>query len=179
MRGARELAERLHGFSYRGSPLSRQLTLSADAPVADYFRQFPGLDAGARFNHDGFWDLPIPVARPLEVARDDVVIYDGDGYPALKKFLKQQGIRHVLLAGYHADMCVCKTTAGYRNLEQDFNVFLVGDATQATFPASETPRFATSSTLSSASMEVLITQVSWIRHQSTQQTASARRGSRP
>jgi nicotinamidase-related amidase len=137
------------------------------------------LDASARFNHEGFWNLPIPVARPLEVAPDDVVIYDGDGYPALKSFLKQQGIRHILLAGYHADMCVCKTTAGYRNLENDFNVFLVGDATQATFPASDTSRFATSSTISSASMEVLITQVSWIQYQSTPQTASGRGRSRP
>ena len=179
LRGAKELADRLNSFSYRGSPLRTQLTLSADTPVADYFRQFPGLDASSRFNQEGFWDLPIPVARPLEVARDDVVIYDGDGYPALKNFLKQQGIRHILLAGYHADMCVCKTTAGYRNLEKDFNVFLVGDATQATFPASDTSRFATSSTISAASMEVLITQVSWIRYQSIQQTANARGGSGP
>ena len=179
LRGAKELAARLHSISYRGSPLASQLTLSADTPVADYFRQFPGLDASARFNHEGFWNLPIPVARPLEVAPDDVVIYDGDGYPALKSFLKQQGIRHILLAGYHADMCVCKTTAGYRNLANDFNVFLVGDATQATFPASDTSRFATSSTISSASMEVLITQVSWIQYQSTPQTASGRGRSRP
>ena len=118
--------------------------------------------------------MPIPVAKPLEVAPDDVVIYDGEGYPALRQFLKQQGIRHILLAGYHADMCVCKTTAGYRNLDQDFNVFLVGDATQATFPASETSRYATSATISSASMEVLITQVSWIEYQATPETATAR-----
>jgi hypothetical protein len=177
--GARELTARLNSFSYQGKPLSPQLTLSADKPVVDYFRQFPGLDASAQFNHQGFWDLPIPVAKPLEVAPNDVVIYDGAGYPALRKFLQQQGIRHILLAGYHADMCVCKTTAGYRNLEQDFNVFLVGDATQATFPASDTPRFATSSTISSASMEVLITQVSWIQCQPNSETASARDRARP
>jgi hypothetical protein len=171
--GAKELAARLNSFSYQGRPLSPQLTLSVEKPVVDYFRQFPGLDASARFNHQGFWDLPIPVARPLEVAPDDVVIYDGEGYPSLKKFLQQQGIRHILLAGYHADMCVCKTTAGYRNLDQDFNVFLVGDATQATFPASDTSRFATSATISFASMEVLITQVSWIQYQANPQTVSA------
>src|SRR5262249_33259787 len=131
----------------------------------DYFRQFPGLDAGPRFNNAGFWDLPIPVAQPIEVAADDVVIYDADGYGPLKQFLQQQGIRHILLAGYHADMCVRATTAGYQNLRQDFNVFLVGDATQATFPASATPRFATSATVSFAALELFITQVSWITHQ--------------
>jgi hypothetical protein len=177
--GAQELTARLKSFSYRGSPLSRQLTLSADKPVVDYFRQFPGLDAGARFNHEGFWDLPIPVAKPLEVGRDDVVIYDGEGYPSLKQFLQQQGIRHILLAGYHADMCVCRTTAGYRNLDQDFNVFLVGDATQATFPASDTSRFATSATISSASLEVLVTQVSWLHYEGNRETASARHRARP
>ena len=76
-----------------------------------------------------------------------MVIYDGDGYPALREFLKSQGIRHVLLAGYNTDMCVCSTTAGYKNLGQDFDVFLVGDATIATFPAQPTPRFATTSSV--------------------------------
>ena len=45
--GARELSARLASFSYQGSPLNQQLTLSAQKPVVDYFRQFPGLDAGA------------------------------------------------------------------------------------------------------------------------------------
>jgi nicotinamidase-related amidase len=170
LQGAKELRTKLQGFPYRGEPLHQQLNLSADKPVVDYFRQFPGLDATAPFNGEGFWDLPIPVAKPLEVARDDVVIYDGEGYPPLKKFLQQQGIRHILLAGYHADMCVCQTTAGYRNLARDFNVFLVGDATQATFPASDTPRFATSATISSASLEVLITQISWIHYRAAPET---------
>ena len=76
---------------------------------------------------------------------DLMVIYDGEGYPPLRDFLKRQGIRHVLLAGYNTDMCVCSTTAGYKNLSQDFDVFLVGDATIATFPAHPTPRFATTS----------------------------------
>ena len=30
-----------------------------------------------------------------------------------------------------ANVCFCKTTAGYDNLSKDFNVFLVGDATLA------------------------------------------------
>ena len=48
---------------------------------------------------------------------------------------------------------------------RDFNVFLVGDATLATFPANPTPRFATNAAVSFASLENLITQISWIRHQ--------------
>jgi hypothetical protein len=161
--GAKELAARLKDFTYRGQPLPQKLIVSTDRPVVDYFRQLPGLDAGAKYNGPGFWDLPIPVARPLEVGAEDVVIYDADGYAVLKAFLEKQGIRHVLLAGYHTDMCVCRTTAGYKNLAQDFNTFLVGDATQATFPAADTPRFATTAAVSFASLEVFITQVSWVR----------------
>jgi hypothetical protein len=162
--GAQELAQKLQGFSYQGEPLARELRLRADTPAIDYFRQLPGLDAGPRFNGAGFWELPIPVAEPIEVHPHDAVIYDADGYPSLKKFLKDQGIRHVLLAGYHTDMCVRRTTAGYENLGKDFDVFLVGDATLATFPASDTPRFATTAAVSFASLDVLITQASWIQN---------------
>jgi len=162
--GARELAKTLTGFVYQGEALPTRLQLSADKPVVDYFRQFPGLDAGPRFNHAGFWDLPIPVTRDVEVDPDDVVIYDAAGYEPLKQFLKSQGIHHVLLTGYATDMCYCKTTAGYENLSRDFNVFLVGDASLATFPANASPRFATNAALSFASLNQLITQVSWIEH---------------
>ena len=61
-------------------------------------------------------------------------------------------------------MCVISTTCGYRNLEGDFNLFLVGDATLATFPANSSPRFATNAAISFASIEQLITQVSWIEY---------------
>ncbi len=61
-------------------------------------------------------------------------------------------------------MCYCRTTAGYQNLSKDFNVFLVGDATLATFPANSAPRFATNASISFASIEHLITQVSWIEY---------------
>jgi nicotinamidase-related amidase len=162
--GARELDAKLNGFAYRGQPLPARLALSADKPVVDYFRQFTGLDAGPRFNNTGFWDLPIPVTRDIEVHPDDVVIYDGPGYEPLKQFLAAQGIRHVLLTGYATDMCYCKTTAGYQNVSKDFNVFLVGDATLATFPANSSPRFATNAAISFASLENLITQVSWIQY---------------
>jgi nicotinamidase-related amidase len=138
-------------------------------PVIDYFRAFPGLDAGPRFNNAGFWDLPIPVTRDITVYPDDVVIYDAQGYDPLRAFLKERGIRHVLLTGYATDMCFCRTTAGYENLSKDFNVFLVGDATLATFPANPTPRYATNAHISFASLSHLITQTSWVRFEGTTQ----------
>lgn len=161
--GARELTARLAGFSSQAQPLPEKIVVAADRPVADYFREFPGLDPGEKYCNVGFWDRPIPVARPLEVGERDLVFFDNDGYAALRDYLKQQGIRHVLLAGYSTDMCVCSTTAGYANLCKDFNVFLIGDATLATFPAHDTPRFATSAAVSLASLDLFITQVSWLR----------------
>jgi hypothetical protein len=161
--GARELKSKLAGFNYRGEGLPKSLTLSPDRPVVDYFKQFPGLDSGPRFNGAGFWDLPIPVTKDIAVDPDDVVIYDSPGYAPLKKFLQDNKVRHVLLAGYATDMCYCRTTAGYQNLSKDFNVFLVGDATLATFPANRSPRCATTAAIALASIDHLITQVSWVR----------------
>jgi nicotinamidase-related amidase len=161
--GAKELAAKLNAFKYQGEPAPAKITLSSEQPVRDYFKQFPGLDAGARYNNAGFWDLPIPVTKDLETHPNDVLIYDAPGYEPLKKFLKDQGIRHILLAGYATDMCFCRTTAGYENLSKDFNVFLVGDATLATFPANLTPRFATNAAISFASLNQLVTQISWIK----------------
>lgn len=161
--GQRELQQKLAGFEYKGSPLDTQLMLEGTQTVAEYFREFPGLDASAKFNGEGFWDLTIPVVKQIDVHPHDVVIYDAEGYAPLRDFLRAQGIRHVLLTGYATDMCYCKTTAGYENLDPDFNVFLVGDATVATFPANNTPRYATNASLSFASLNHLITQGSWIR----------------
>jgi nicotinamidase-related amidase len=169
VQGRRELAEKLRNFTYRGEALPEKLTLGDATPVADYFKQFPGLDAGARYNNAGFWDLPVPVTSDIDVDPEDVVVYDAEGYPALRDFLKREGIRHVLLTGYATDMCFCKTTAGYENLSPDFNVFLVGDATLATFPANSTPGAATNAAISFAALSHLITQVSWV------QTGSQRR----
>ncbi|HEV3121627.1 MAG TPA: isochorismatase family protein, partial [Isosphaeraceae bacterium] len=141
--GQVQLEAALKAFPYKGEPVPAVLSVSTDTPTIAYFRQFPGLDSGPKFEGKGFWELPIPVMKRIEVALDDLVIYDGEGYPALKDFLKRKGIRHVILAGYNTDMCVCSTTAGYKNLAQDFDVFLVGDATIATFPAHATPRYST------------------------------------
>lgn len=161
--GAAKLAEKLTTFSYEGEPLPGRLELSADKPVIDYFRQFPGLDAGAKFNNEGFWKLPIPVTTDVDVHTSDVIIYDAQGYEPLKKFLQANKVRHVLLTGYATDMCFCRTTAGYENLARDFNVFLVGDASLATFPANRSPRFAVNAAISLAALNHLITQVSWVK----------------
>jgi hypothetical protein len=163
--GAKELKEKLANFKYEGEPLPKELTLSKDRPVVDYFAQFKGLDAGPRFNNAGFWNLPIPVTKDIDVDADDVVIYDAQGYEPLKKFLQQNKIRHVLLTGYATDMCYCRTTAGYQNLSKDFNVFLVGDATLATFPANSSPRFATNAAISYAALDQLVTQISWVKYE--------------
>jgi nicotinamidase-related amidase len=170
--GKNDLRAKLGGLIYRGEPLPARLTISAENPVADYFRQFPGLDPGPRYNGPGFWDVPIPVTRDIDVEPTDVVIFDAEGYPALRDFLKQNKVRHVLLTGYATDMCYCRTTAGYQNLSKDFNVFLVGDATLATFPSNATPRFATNAAVSFAAIDQLITQISWIRY--TGKRAAAR-----
>jgi len=157
------LTAKLNSISYKGQPITSQINLSSDKPVIDYFRQFPGLSARDHFNGKGFWDMPVPVTADVTVHPDDVLIFDREGYEPLKKFFKKHGIRHVLLTGYATDMCFCRTTAGYENLSRDFNVFLVGDATLATFPANATPKYATNAHISFASIDHLITQVSWIK----------------
>jgi len=108
--GQRALHEILNGFEYKGKPLPAELKLSEENPVRDYFAQFPGLDAGAGYNNEGFWELPTPVCSDVEMQPDDIVIYDDDGYPALRDFLKEHGVRHVILTGYATDMCFCLTT---------------------------------------------------------------------
>jgi len=47
-------------------------------------------------------------------------------------------------------------------LSRDFNVFLVGDASLATFPANTSPRFAVNAAISYAALDHLVTQVSWV-----------------
>ncbi|HKA08552.1 MAG TPA: isochorismatase family protein [Gemmataceae bacterium] len=162
--GAKELEAKLKSFKYQAEPLPEKLTLSKDHAAGDYFKQFAGLDAGPRFNGLGFWDLPVPVTKDVDVDPDDIVIYDKQGYDPLRDFLKKHKVRNVLLVGYATDMCYCRTTAGYQNLAKDFNVYLVGDATLATFPANDSPKHATNAAISFASIDHLITQVSWIKY---------------
>ncbi len=162
-RGAALLAERLAAFTFRAAPLAAAMELDPARPVASYFQQARSTDAGAVYNGEGYWELPMPLSRDLERAPGDLVFYDAEGYPKVRDFLKSRGIRHILLTGYCTDMCVAGTTCGYRNFSQDFNVFIVGDATLATFPGSLTPRFATQAALANAALSQLITQASWVK----------------
>jgi hypothetical protein len=161
--GQRELEAKLTAFPYRGAAIPSSIAVSEETPTIDYFDRFPGIDSGPGYEGQGFWQLPIPVMKSIEVGPRDVVIYDAEGYLLLRDFLKAQGIRHVLLTGYNTDMCVCSTTAGYKNLCRDFDVFLVGDATIATFPAQPTPAHATNQAVCYAALNVFITQVSWVQ----------------
>lgn len=161
--GERQLAAALGQHPFAGQALVGEIGLDPANLLASYFRATPSTDAGDRYNGSGFWQLPMPIAKPIAVHADDVVFYDGEGYPKVRDYLKSRGIRHVLLAGYATDMCVKATTCGYENLSQDFNLFLVGDATLATFPASTTPRYATQVALANAALRQLITQVGWVQ----------------
>src|SRR4051794_37848333 len=171
--GRRELKKILTSYPYKGDPVPAKFNLSRGSTVRDYFREFPGLDAGPKYEGAGFWELPIPVIDVISVAPTDVVIYDPEGYASLRDFLKNNKIEHVLLTGYATDMCFCKTTAGYENLSKDFDVFLVGDATLATFPANSTPKYATNAHISYAALSHLITQTSWIQLRKDTKAAAA------
>ena len=161
--GEQELAQVLGAWDFTGQPLIDAFELDEEIPVRAYFAQTPSTDAGDRYNGAGFWELPMPLSSGITHAPQDRVFYDGEGYPKVRDYLRARGIRHVLLCGYCTDMCVITTTCGYRNLEQDFNIFLVGDATLATFPSSTTPRFATQASLANAALMHLVTQVHWVR----------------
>jgi hypothetical protein len=170
--GQEELRAKLSSFDYRAGGLPEEIELSSESPVFDYFEALPGLSAYKHYNPPGFWDLPIPVMNTIVVDPADVVFYDAEGYDVLRDYLKGQGVRHVLLCGYHADMCVFSTTAGYENLRKDFNVFLVGDCVQASLPANKLAAHSTNVAVSNASLKILITQASWVRPIASQTAAS-------
>jgi hypothetical protein len=161
--GERELAEVLGNWTFTGEPLDAEFELDDRSPVRSYFEQNPSTEASDRYNRAGFWQLPMPLSRGIDYVPGDRMFYDVEGYPKVRDYLKSRGVRHVLLAGYCTDMCVIGTTCGYQNLEQDFNVFLVGDATLASYPGSVTPRFATQVALHNAALMHMVTQASWVR----------------
>ena len=162
-RGEQLLAEMRRSLECRGEPLPPELELDPAAPVSGYFEQTPSTDAGVARNGPHFWNLPMPASAALERGPNDLAFYDAEGYPKVRDHLQSAGIRHVLVLGYCTDMCVIGTTCGYRNFNKDFNVFVVGDATLATFPASTTPRFKTQAALVDAALTQMVTQVNWVR----------------
>ncbi|RKJ34392.1 isochorismatase family protein, partial [bacterium 1XD42-8] len=119
---------------------------------------------GADEFYDGdFWKVPLLLASDISYKDTDKVIYDGEGYEIVKSYLKEKGIENILLCGYATDVCVVSTTAGYENLEKDFNVFVVGDCTLATFPAVKSAGEFTSVALCKASISHFITETAWIQ----------------
>ena len=168
-KGEQLLASELARHGFRGQPLVDTLKLEAEAPLNSYFEQTMSTNAEDHYNGAGFWDLPMPVSKALDMEPGDIVIYDGEGYEKARDYLKQAGIRHILLTGYATDMCVAGTTCGYENLSQDFNLFLVGDATLATFPGSTTPKYATQVALANAALDQMVTQVNWVRLEGDEQ----------
>ncbi|NPV45996.1 MAG: isochorismatase family protein [Armatimonadetes bacterium] len=162
--GERQMQALLRSHDFTGKPLVSEFELDPDLPPARaYMLQTPSTDAYHGYNGEGYWELPMPVHRDLDWAPTDRVFYDGEGYPKVRDYLKRLGIRHVLLTGYATDMCLKSTTCGYENMCQDFNVFIVGDATMATYPGVTTPRFATQVALHNAALWQLVTQVNWVR----------------
>ena len=161
--GERALKELVGHLSFRGDQLVPEMILDDACPLPDYFRKATSTDAGDAYNGPGFWDLPMPLSSAIEHSPQDRIFYDAEGYHPVCDFLKRRGIRHVLLAGYCTDMCVARTTCGYDNFCRDFNVFLVGDATLATFPGSCTPKYATQAALANAALEHMVTQIRWVR----------------
>ena len=61
-----------------------------------------------------------------------------------------------------------------QNLSQDFNCFIVGDATMATFPANDSPAYATNAAISFASLDQMITECGWITLSSEDEAAAPR-----
>ncbi|MFC1606685.1 isochorismatase family protein [Candidatus Latescibacterota bacterium] len=161
--GELQLTGLLDAFPFRGQPLIPEVQLNRLLPVPDYFRQTVSIDAGDYYNGPGFWDLPIPLLKGLDFGAGDVVVYDDEGYDKVRDYLKGLGIRHILMTGHLTDVCVTHTTCGFLAMSKDFNTFLVGDATLAAFPASSTPRYAAQAALADASLNQMITQISWIR----------------
>jgi hypothetical protein len=161
--GEIKFAELLHKFPFRGKPLIPEITLDRMLPLPDYFKQTKPIDAGDYYNGPGFWDLPMPLMQGLDFGRGDIVAYDDEGYEKVRDYFKSMGVRHIIMTGHLTDVCVTHTTCGFLNMSRDFNVFLVGDATLAAFPASTTPGFATQAALADASLNQMITQVSWVR----------------
>jgi hypothetical protein len=160
--GERQLGRTLDAWSFSGDAIPSTFELDSRHPVSSYFAHAPSTHTCHGYDGDFRTHLPMPLSVGIQHAPDDLVFYDGEGYEPVRDFLRARGIRHILLAGYATDMCVISTTCGYKNLSRDFNLFLVGDATMATFPGSTTPRFATQTAIANAALTQLVTQVSWI-----------------
>ena len=166
--GEQRLRRRLAEKPFLAQPLLSTMELDTARPLQSYFDKSASTDAGDHYNGVGYWNQPMPLSAAIAHAPADRVFYDAEGYPKVREYLKKTGIRHILLTGYCTDMCVISTTCGYENFCKDFNVFLVGDATLATFPGSRTPKYATQTALANAALAHMVTQVRWVRFENVE-----------
>ncbi len=161
-KGQIEYEKLLKKYSFSGNQLPDSFQLNGDSLTRSYFKNFSGIGADEFYDGD-FWKVPLLLASDISYKGTDKVIYDGEGYEIVKSYLKEKGIENILLCGYATDACVVSTTAGYENLEKDFNVFVVGDCTLATFPAVNSAGEFTSVALCKASISHFITETAWIQ----------------
>ena len=137
--GATRAAGEAHQLRLPRPAAGETLTLSADQPVIDYFRQFSGLGRQARTTTRASGTCPFPLRRTSRSHADDVVIYDAEGYDVAQR-VPQAARRAARAPDRLRDRHVLLPHDGrLRKPVADFNVFLVGDATLATFPANATP----------------------------------------
>ena len=89
--GEHELEEKLASLQLQGRAAageadalgrtSRSPTTSGSSPAST-----PGRGTTVA----GFWDVPIPVTKDIDVDPDDVVIFDAEGYPALARLPQEE-----------------------------------------------------------------------------------------
>jgi hypothetical protein len=159
----KKLKEILSLFNYNAQTTPDTLVLRKNYLTYDYFNEFKGNNSEDFYNNKGYWSLPILLVNSLNFTKGDIIFYDGEGYEVIKNTLESLGIKNILLMGYNTDMCLKSTPAGYENLRKDYNVFIVGDATLATFKAFKTPAVETSAELSKISLGNFITETSWVK----------------
>ena len=146
-----------------------KLALSADKPVADYFRQFPGLDAGAGSTTKGSGN-----AHPGGSAAGSPSGRRGDlrrrRYDVLKQFLKDKAFG-ILLAGYPRAYVRLQNHRRLRKPRERFQRLPRRRRTLATFPRElVTARGDQRHTLIRGS-EAVNPQVSWVKYQGQSEEA--------
>ncbi len=162
--GMQEYKQLLSSLNLKGNSLKKELILDDSHILYSYFEQFHGLDSSPYYNGDSRTKTPKLLSSYLDYDQNhDIVIYDGDGYEKVKDYLKNKGITNILFLGYAIDICCKASVFNYEKLKKDFNVFIVGDATLATWPAQETPANTTTTELCRLSINNLITEINKIK----------------
>jgi hypothetical protein len=144
---------------FKGNSIEKKLLLNKNFILTDYFKKFPSLNAGSRYN-GGFEKISFPVNQNLEVCEDDIVFYDGDGWNKSLKYLKMIGVKHILAIGFSMDVCL-RRRIDY--LKKHFNIIIVSDASLATFPGPNNPNSIMEFKSYDQSLDYFITSTTRIR----------------